>query len=42
VLLVDSQDHARTAAERIRSQGPLAGELVDLENVDAYELLYRT
>jgi hypothetical protein len=42
VLLFDSQDHARAATERIQSQGPLAGELVDLENVDTYEVLYRT
>jgi hypothetical protein len=41
-MLFDSQEDARAAAERIRSQGPLAGELVDLENVDAYEVLYRS
>jgi hypothetical protein len=42
VLLFDSEENARAAAERIRSRGPLASERVDLENADPYEVLYRT
>jgi hypothetical protein len=42
VLPFDSREQARATAEHIRSEGPLAGELVDLENVDSYDVLYRT
>jgi hypothetical protein len=39
VLLFDSEEAARAAAERIRSEGPPRGAPVDLEAVDAYEVL---
>jgi hypothetical protein len=41
VMQFVSEDDARAAAERIRSQGPLAGHRVDLERVDACEVLYQ-
>ena len=39
VLLFESEEAARAAAERIRSEGPPAGTPVELEAVDAYEVL---
>lgn len=42
VLLFESEEAARSAAEGIRSQGPLAGARVDLEGVDAYEVVAQT
>ena len=42
VMLFESEETARSAAERIRSQGPLAGALVELERVDAYQVVAQT
>jgi hypothetical protein len=42
VLLFESEEDARAAAERIRSQVPLAGGRVDVENINTYEVLYQT
>jgi hypothetical protein len=39
VLLFDSEDNARAAAEQIRSQGPPPGVPVTMESVTAYEVL---
>ena len=42
VMQFESEEDAHAAAERIRSQGPLAGGLVDLQSVDTCEVLYQT
>jgi hypothetical protein len=39
VLLFDSEETARAAAEQIRSEGPPPGAPVTLETVDAYEVV---
>src|SRR5439155_16876765 len=39
VLLFDSEDDARAAADQIRSQGPPEGSPVIMESVDAFEVL---
>lgn len=39
VLLFDSEDAARAAADEIRSQGPPQGAPVTMESVDAFEVL---
>ena len=39
VLLFDSEDAARAAADQIRSQGPPEGSPVIIESVDAFEIL---
>ena len=39
VLLFESEEAARAAAEQIRSEGPPPGVPVALETVDAYEVL---
>jgi len=39
VLLFESEEEARAAAEQIRSQGPPSGAPVTMESVDAYEVL---
>lgn len=39
VLLFDTEDAARSAAEHIRTQGPPRGVPVTLASVDAYEVL---
>jgi hypothetical protein len=39
VLLFDSEENAKAAAEEIRSQGPPAGAPVTMEAVDAYEVV---
>ena len=39
VLLFESEEAARAAVERIRSEGPPPGVPVTLETVDAYEVL---
>jgi len=39
VLLFDSEDTARNAADQIRSQGPPQGSPVTMESVDAFEVL---
>jgi hypothetical protein len=42
IMQFESEDDARAVAERIQSEGPLAGERVDLQSVDACEVLYET
>ena len=39
VLLLESEEAARAAAERIRSEGPPPGAAVTLDSVEAYEVL---
>ena len=39
VLLFESEESARAAAEQIRSEGPAPGVPVALETVEAYEVL---
>ena len=39
VLLFDSEDTARAAADQIRSQGPPQGSPVTMESVDAFEVV---
>jgi hypothetical protein len=39
MLLFDSEDAAKAAADEIRSLGPPAGAPVTMESVDAYEVV---
>jgi len=39
VLLFDSEDAARAAADEIRSVGPPEGSPVTMESVDVFEVL---
>jgi hypothetical protein len=39
VLLFDSQDTARAAADEIRSVGPPEGSPVTMESVDVFDVL---